>query len=87
MRTTIRIADEVFRAYKQRAATRGRTLAQEIEDVLRADLHGGSDRGPEAPFETLVFDGDGSPALVRVDDNGALQELMDAEAHSAGSPR
>ena len=33
MRTTIRLDDEVFRAYKQRAADRGTTLAQEIEDA------------------------------------------------------
>ena len=79
MRTTIKLDDELFRAYKQRAAARGTTLAQEIEDVLRADLHSREAATAETPFETLVFEGDGSPALVDVNDNRALQELMDEE--------
>lgn len=84
MRTTIRLDDEVFRAYKQRAAARGSTLAQEIEGVLRADLHGRSESISEAPFETLVFDGDRSPALVDINDSRTLQELMNEE-DDAGS--
>jgi hypothetical protein len=79
MRTTIRLDDEVFRAYKQRAAERGTTLAQEIEDALRADLHSRRDLASEPPFETLVFEGDRSPALIDINDNEALQELMDDE--------
>lgn len=79
MRTTIRLDDEVFRAYKQRAAERGTTLAKEIGDALRADLHSRRDLASEPPFETLVFKGDGSPALIDINDNKALQELMDDE--------
>ena len=84
MRTTIKLDDELFRAYKQRAAARGTTLAQEIEDVLRADLHSREAATAETPFETLVFEGDGSPALVDVNDNRALQELMDEEDAATG---
>jgi len=84
MRTTIRLDDEVFRAYKQRAAARGTTFAQEVEDALRADLLNRREAGDEQPFETLVFDGDGSRALVDVNDNGALQELIDEEDRTAG---
>jgi hypothetical protein len=79
MRTTIKLDDEVFRAYKQRAAARGTTFAQEIEDALRADLHNRREVAAQAPFETLVFDGDGSRALVDINDNQALQELMDED--------
>lgn len=79
MRTTIRLDDEVFRAYKQRAAARGTTFAQEVEDALRADLHTGREIAAEAPFEALVFDGDGSRALIDINDNRALQALMDNE--------
>ena len=39
VRTTIKLDDELFRAYKQRAAARGTTFAQEVEEALRADLH------------------------------------------------
>jgi plasmid stability protein len=84
MRTTIRLDDEVFRAYKQRAADRGTTLAQEIEDALRADLHSRHDLASEPPFEALVFEGDRSPALIDINDNEALQGLMDDEERDRG---
>lgn len=77
VRTTIKLDDEVFRAYKQRAAARGTTFAAEVEDALRADLHGRPATARDEPFETLVFDGDRSPALVGINDNAAFQELMD----------
>jgi plasmid stability protein len=79
MRTTIKLDDEIFRAYKQRAAARGTTFAQEVEDVLRADLNARRELVAHEPFETLVFDGDGSPALIDINDNRALQQLMDEE--------
>ena len=84
VRTTIKLDDEVFRAYKQRAAARGTTLAHEIEDALRADLHRRRELASEPPFETLVFDVDGSRALVDINDNQALQELMDDEERARG---
>jgi plasmid stability protein len=36
VRTTIELDDEVFRAFKRRAAERGMSLAHEIEEALRA---------------------------------------------------
>jgi hypothetical protein len=86
MRTTIKLDDEVFRAYKQRAAARGTTLAHEIEDALRADLQSRQELASEPPFETLVFEGDTSPALIDLDDNQALQELMDDDERARGRP-
>jgi plasmid stability protein len=79
VRTTIKLDDEVFRAYKRRAAERGTTFAQEVEDALRADLHARRESTVDEPFETLVILGDGSRALIDVNDNRALQELMDEE--------
>src|SRR6188472_313806 len=79
VRTTIQLDDAVFRAYKQRAAARGTTFAQEVEDALRADLQSRREIAAQEPFETLVFEGDAAAALVDVDDNRALQELMDEE--------
>jgi hypothetical protein len=84
MRTTINLDDEVFRAYKQRAAQRGTTFAQEVEEALRADLHTRADSATQERFEMPVFYGDGSPALVDINDNKALQELMDEEDRAAG---
>ena len=84
MRTTIKLDDALFRAYKQRAAERGTTFAQEVQDVLRADLHGRHSAGAEEPFEPLVFEGGNRPALVDVNDNRALQELMAREDRAAG---
>jgi plasmid stability protein len=79
MRTTIKLDDEVFRAYKQRAAERGTTFAQEVEETLRADLHSRRESTEQEPFTTRVFDGDRSPALIDINDNRALQELMDED--------
>lgn len=84
MRTTIKLDDEVFRAYKQRAAARGTTFAQEVEDALRSDLHGRREIAAHEPFEALVFDGDGSRTLVDINDNRALQELIDEEDRAGG---
>ena len=84
MRTTIKLSDDVFRAYKQRAAARGTTFAQEVEEALRADLHQRETSEAQEPYCALVFDGDRAPALVDVEDHGALQELMDEEERAAG---
>jgi plasmid stability protein len=84
IRTTIRLDDEVFRAYKRRAAARGTTFAQEVEDALRADLHSRGETSDEQPFEARVFDGDRSSALVDINDNRALHELIDAEDRVGG---
>src|SRR6188768_677689 len=77
VRTTIKLDDELFRAYKKRAAARGTTFAQEVEDALRADLQSRRAAADEEPFKVFVFEGDGSRALVDIDDNQALQTLMD----------
>jgi plasmid stability protein len=79
MRTTIKLDDEVFRAYKQRAAARGTTFAQEVEEALRADLQGRREIAADEPFEVLVCDAHDSRALVDINDNTALQALLDEE--------
>lgn len=83
MRTTIKLDDEVFRAYKQRAAEHGTTFAKEVEDALRADLHARA-APDEGPYEVQVFEGEDSPALVDINDNRAIQELFDEEDRAAG---
>lgn len=67
MRTTIRIDDDVFRAYKLRAADRGTSFAREVEDALRAGLaqqhsdDGGADQEP--PFTMTVVHGEKVPGV------------------------
>ena len=84
MRTTIKLSDDVFRAYKKRAAARGTTFAREVEEALRADMHQRELSAAEEPYRVLVFDGDRAPALVDVEDHGALQDLIDEEERAAG---
>jgi plasmid stability protein len=84
VRTTIKLSDDVFRAYKERAAARGTTFAEEVEEALRADLHHRETSEAEEPYRALVFDGDHAPALVDVEDHDALQALMDEEERAAG---
>jgi hypothetical protein len=84
VRTTIKLSDDVFRVYKERAAVRGTTFAQEVEEALRADMHHREPSEDEEPYRTLVFDGGRAPALVDVEDHRALQELMDEEERVAG---
>lgn len=83
MRTTIKLDDEVFKAYKRRAAERGTTLASEVEAALRADLH---ERGTASVprFTMPVFRGGGDPALVDVNDNKAIWDLLDEDDVKAG---
>ena len=64
---------------------RGTTFAQEVEDALRADLQDRRIAGDDEPFEVPVFEGDDSRALIDINDNRALQDLMDDESES-GDP-
>lgn len=81
VRTTIKLDDDLFRAYKKRAAERGTTFAQEVEDALRADLQARRTVADDEPFEVLVFEGDDSRSLIDINDNRVLHDLMDHEAH------
>ncbi|MDO8209815.1 hypothetical protein [Conexibacter sp. CPCC 206217] len=84
MRTTINLDDEVFKAYKQRAAERRTSFAHVVEDALRADLHQRRAAAATAPFQVRVFRGDDSAARIDVNDNRALEQLLDEEDRSAG---
>jgi hypothetical protein len=83
-RTTIKLPDDVFKAYKQRAADRGTTLAQEVEDALRADLQARRETAEQEPFVIEVFDGGDGGALIDINSNQALQDLMDEEDRARG---
>jgi hypothetical protein len=78
MRTTIALADAVFRAYKQRAAQRGTTFAKEVEDTLRAALLREGDADLES-FVLVTVDGGSPRAGVDFTSNIELLDLVDGE--------
>lgn len=79
MRTTINIDDGVFKAYKLRAAENGTTLAGEVEEALRADLHRGHEAAEAKPFKFTVVDGGEPLPGVDYTSNAALEELLEED--------
>ena len=75
MKTTLDLADELVREAKKRAADRGTTLKQVVEDALRDAL---AEPEPDEAYEFTfpVVDG-GGPPLVDVADRDALYERME----------
>jgi Arc/MetJ family transcription regulator len=75
MRTTIDIADELFRQVKRRAADRGVTLRDIVEAALRGYLSG---RHPTEGYK-LEWRTERGRILpgVHLDDRDALFDLMD----------
>jgi Arc/MetJ family transcription regulator len=75
MRTTIDIADELFRQAKRRAADQGVTLREIVEAALRNYFSG---RRPSAGYK-LAWRTERGRILpgVHLDDRDALFDLMD----------
>jgi len=78
VRTTIVLDDEVFRAFKQRAAERGTSLTREIEEALRSELAASVDAVNAEPYEVPVFRGRAPVPGVDLNSNAALAEILDA---------
>jgi hypothetical protein len=78
MRTTITIDGHLLAEVRRRAAERGQTVSQVIEDSIRESLLRG--RGGEGSrFAVRPFSGGGVQGGVDLDDNAALRSLMDDE--------
>ena len=76
MRTTINIAEQLYRDAKARAASTGQTVSEVIEDAVREALRPtASDPPPVAPLP--VFGGSGVLAGIDVTDSGSLLDAMD----------
>ncbi len=77
MRTTVTIDDELLRAAKERAARRGVSLGDVVNQALQRELLGGPvTSGPEIP----VFRGGTGPAPgVELRSNAALYDLLDED--------
>jgi plasmid stability protein len=77
MRTTIVLDDEVFRAYKQRAADRGTSLTHEIEEALRSELAASTEAAEAEPYAVPTFEGTAPVPGVDLNNNAALIDLLD----------
>ena len=75
MRTTIEIADELFRQLKRRAADEGVTIRQVVENALRI-YFGKQTKGKAYRLKWKTERGRILPG-VRLDDRDALFDLMD----------
>lgn len=76
MRTTIRIADDLYRAVKAHAAREGRTVAEVIEDAVRVAMSPRSASARDVP-PLPTFDHGGTLPGVDISNNAALRDLMD----------
>lgn len=79
MRTTIRIDDELYRTLKTRAAASGRTVAQVIEDAVRAGLAQEADAEDADLAPLPTFGGGGVSPGVELRSNAAAREAMDED--------
>jgi hypothetical protein len=77
VRTTIQLDDEVFRVFKQRAAERGTTLANEIEEALRSELTARVEVARSEPYKVLTFRGAAPVPGVDLNSNAALADILD----------
>ncbi len=77
MRTTIQLDDEVFRAFKQRAAEHGTTLAHEIEEALRSELATRVEAAQSEPYRVPTFHGAAPVPGVDLNSNAALADILD----------
>lgn len=77
MRTTIQLDDEVFRAFKQRAAERGTSLAHEIEEALRSELAARVEAAKSELYRVPTFRGRAPVPGVDLNSNAALADILE----------
>ncbi len=77
MRTTIQLDDEVFRAFKQRAAERGTSLSHEIEEALRSELAERAEAAKSELYRVPTFRGKAPVPGVNLNSNAALADILE----------
>lgn len=77
MRTTIDIPETLLREAKERAARRGSTLGQVVEDALRASFSSVDASASEGPVQLPTYGEGGVLPGVDLDDSAALLDLME----------
>lgn len=75
MRTTVSIDDELLESAKRRAAERGKTLGQVLEDALRREL--AAPAPTERPTVPVFRGGTGPRPGIDLTSNRALHEALD----------
>ncbi len=80
MRTTVVLSDEIFRAYKRRAAERGTSMAHEIEEALRSELEAGAAAAEDEPYGVPTFRGIAPVPGVDLNSNAALEDILGSSA-------
>ncbi|HVW90363.1 MAG TPA: hypothetical protein VHC01_12945 [Gaiellaceae bacterium] len=77
MRTTVDIPETLLREAKERAARRGSTLGQVVEEALRATFARTDAAADEGPVELPTYGEGGVLPGVDLDDSAALLDLME----------
>jgi hypothetical protein len=77
MRTTIDIPEPLLREAKERAARRGSTLGQVVEDALRSSFLSIDATAEEEPVQLPTYGEGGVLPGVDLDDSAALLDLME----------
>ena len=77
MRTTVDIPETLLREAKERAARRGSTLGQVVEEALRATFARVDAAAEAAPLELPTYGEGGVLPGVDLDDSAALLDLME----------
>jgi hypothetical protein len=77
MRTTINVDDELLVQAKAQAATLGVTLAQLIEDALRAALMRHENVEHRGRVRLITMQGTGTRPGIDLDNSHALLEIME----------
>lgn len=76
MRTTVRLDEHLLAEARKRAAESGKTLAEVLEDALRASLARRGAQAKAKPVRLKTVKGGGVRAGVDLDDSAALLDLM-----------
>lgn len=77
MRTTVDIPETLLREAKERAARRGSTLGQVVEEALRATFARSDAAAADGPVELPTYGEGGVLPGVDLDDSAALLDLME----------
>lgn len=77
MRTTINVDDQLLIQAKAQAATLGVTLAQLIEDALRASLMRRDNVENRGRARLITMQGTGTQPGIDLDNSHALLEIME----------
>jgi len=85
VRTTIDIPEALLREAKERAARRGSTLGQVVEEALRASFVSSDTAAKEGPVVLPTYGEGGLLPGVDLDDSAALLELMERDDWSSAT--